>query len=94
MKKLVAVLALVVAIASAASAQADAHTYLDYLHTHGGPAWPDGNMVSGGLHLCDLMRSGMSPQEAVGSLGVFGGAFATPVVVEAAQHELCPDTLR
>ena len=79
---------------AAAPAHADANSYLDYLHSHSGPAWPDGNMVSGGLHICQLMSAGMSPQDAVASLGIGGAMFATPVVMHAARHELCPHTLR
>lgn len=83
------------AIATAPSAAADADSYLAYLASKGvhpiGTMTP-GNLVNGGLQMCSLMRSGMTPEQAAGSLGILSGVLGAPAV-EAAQHELCPDTL-
>jgi hypothetical protein len=76
-------------------AQADADSYLARLSANGvnpiGTMTP-GNLVAGGLQMCNLMRSGMSPQDAANSLGILSGVLGVPAV-DAAQHELCPDTL-
>jgi hypothetical protein len=83
------------ALLSAPMAHADADSYLARLSANGvnpiGTMTP-GNLVAGGLQMCNLMRSGMSPQDAAGSLGILSGVLGVPAV-DAAQHELCPDTL-
>jgi hypothetical protein len=83
------------ALFAAPTAQADADSYLARLSANGvnpiGTMTP-GNLVAGGLRMCDLMRSGMSPQDAANSLGILSGVLGVPAV-DAAQHELCPDTL-
>jgi hypothetical protein len=87
--------ATVIGIAVAPAASADADSYLAYLSSKGvnpiGTMTP-GNLVIGGFRMCELIHSGMSPQDAAGSMGLFAGMLGAPVV-EAAQHELCPDTL-
>ena len=98
MKKLVATcfVGWCIAVALAAPATADADSYLARLAANGvnpiGTMTP-GSLVNGGLQMCSLMRAGMSPQDAAGSLGILAGVLGTPAV-DAAQHELCPDTLK
>src|SRR4051812_37372063 len=93
--QLVAAALAVGALLSAPTVQADDQSYLDRLAANGvqpiGTMTP-GNLVAGGLQMCSLMRSGMSPQDAANSLGVLSGVLGVPAV-DAAQHELCPDTL-
>jgi hypothetical protein len=83
------------ALSSAPIAQADDQSYLDRLAANGVhpiATMTPGNLVAGGLQMCNLMRSGMSPQDAANSLGILSGVLGVPAV-DAAQHELCPDTL-
>lgn len=84
------------AVGVSAPATADADSYLARLSANGvnpiGTMTP-GNLVAGGLQMCNLMHSGMSPQDAAASLGVLAGVLGGPAV-DAAQHELCPDTLK
>jgi hypothetical protein len=95
MKAFVISVAIAAAVFSASPAQADADTYLARLSANGvnpiGTMTP-GNLVAGGLQMCNLMRAGMSPEQAAGSLGILAGVLGGPAV-DAAQHELCPDTL-
>jgi hypothetical protein len=44
-----------------------------------------------GLKVCEALRAGVTPQQTFGNFGVFTG-FA-PVIVDLAQHDLCPETL-
>jgi hypothetical protein len=79
---------------SAAVAHADANSYLDYLASHHiatGLNTPGFN-VSAGLHACDMLHAGLSPQQVIASDPTAIGV-DIPGVVDAAQHELCPDTL-
>lgn len=84
--------AVVLGVIVAAPAHADDQTYLDYLgdnHIATG-LMNDGTKVGLGHILCDQIRGGMSPELAAQQPrgGVDGHG-----VVDAAQHELCPDTL-
>ena len=87
--------AVAVALVTAGPANADADSYLAYLSQLGVNPFATvtaGGLVTGGLNMCNLLRSGMSPQDAANSMGMLSGVLGVPVV-EAAQHELCPDTL-
>src|SRR3954467_11209333 len=88
------------AIAAAAismpAAHADEQGYLDELASQGVHPFftmTAGNLVNGGMQMCNLMRSGMSPQDAANSLGILSGVLGVPAA-SAAQHQLCPDTMR
>jgi hypothetical protein len=94
-KVLVGMAAAAASVVLAAPVHADADTYLAYLSGKGvNPIWTmtPGNLVSEGLRMCERMRAGMTPQDAAGSLGIFAGTLGA-AMVDAAQHELCPDTL-
>ena len=75
----------------AAPARCDANSYLDYLNSHGTFVYEfnDAIKVEYGLRACYMLHAGMSPEQiaAVPSPSDARG------IVDAAQHELCPDTL-
>jgi hypothetical protein len=84
--------ALGVALSSAPAAHADVKGYLNYLashHINTALNTPKTNIYYG-LRVCDLLREGVTPtqitQQAVSPADM-------PGIIEAAQHELCPDTL-
>jgi Protein of unknown function (DUF732) len=82
------------ALIAAPTAHADANSYLAYLSAHGvQPNYftNESNLVSGGLQACSKLHAGMSPEQAA-NMGILTGALGAPIV-DAAQHELCPDTL-
>jgi len=82
-----------VALVAAAPVHADANSYLDYLASHhiNTPPHSPPLLVMDGLRNCQLLHAGMTPEQIV---------LGTPSLqdergmLEAAQHELCPDTLR
>jgi len=82
-----------VALVAAAPVHADANSYLDYLASHhiNTPPHSPPLLVMDGLRNCQLLHAGMTPEQIV---------LGTPSLqdergmIEAAQHELCPDTLR
>ncbi len=80
-------------VAWAPDAHADANSYLAYLQSHGintalnSPA----KNLQAGFYACDALHAGQTPDQVAGSqpfnfVDVRG-------VIDAAQHELCPDTL-
>ena len=81
------------ALVAAAPVHADANSYLDYLASHhiNTPPHSPPLLVMDGLRNCQLLHAGMTPEQIV---------LGTPSLqdergmIEAAQHELCPDTLR
>jgi len=78
-------------VATASPAHCDANSYLAYLNSHGTRvmAFDDATKVSYGLHACEMLHAGMTPDQIAAGLSpsdVRG-------IVDAAQHELCPDTL-
>jgi hypothetical protein len=79
------------ALMAVAPAQADANSYLAYLASHGTRvmAFDDATKVSYGLKACELLHSGMTPDQ-IGSMVSPSDARG---IVDAAEHELCPDTL-
>jgi hypothetical protein len=79
------------AVVLAASAHADGNQYLADLAVHGVPMVSQGNALDQGLKVCDALRSGVTPQQTFGNFGFFTGY--APVIVDLAQHDLCPETL-
>lgn len=94
LKTIVAALGFTLLLATTASpdARADTASFLDYYHSHGGAPWPDASLIAGGYKVCAAMRAGMTHDEAVAA-SERGTPVAFAVAVDAAQHELCPDTL-
>lgn len=102
MKKIIAAsaLALVATLGSVGTAHADDQTYLaDLSNNHVGtgimsvPPWGNPSiLVQLGHMMCDRMRGGMSPADAAQlprGPGIDGMG-----IVGAAQHDICPDTLK
>lgn len=84
--------AIAIAVATAAPARADDQSFLADLRDHGVPIITSpAQMIGGGYTVCAEMRNGMSPEIGAQQWGVLNGW--GPVIVDAAQHELCPDTL-
>lgn len=80
------------ALMIAAPAHADDQSYLDVLHSNGWvpqspPEVMQDRQLRGGHMVCVELRGGMTKQDITQGDGDFG------LLVEAAQHELCPDTL-
>jgi Protein of unknown function (DUF732) len=79
-------------LSGAAPASADAQSYLAYIRDHQintafrSDAW----LVKSGMNACDLLHSGMTVDQITQGLS-FADAHG---LTDAAQHELCPDTLR
>jgi hypothetical protein len=88
MKRLLYVAA---AIVVSAPARADGNQYLADLAAHGVPMVSQGNALDQGLKLCAAMRAGVTPEPTFGNFGVFTGY--APVIIDLAQHDLCPETL-
>lgn len=88
--------AMCVGIAFAAPAHADDASYLDYLRSHGQnvstyvPA--NNDWVTAGHFACARLRAGENPAQAANH-PQHPFKENGPLVVEAAQHELCPDQL-
>ena len=82
------------ALMVAAPAHADDQSFLNYLEAHGQSttAWPysPGKFVMIGQMICTNIHSGADPLAGASPID---RATWGPVGVEAAQHELCPDTL-
>lgn len=92
MKKVIAALGLsATALVSAPSSHADTQGYLSYLSDRGVVSFSPSNLVLAGNMSCEKLHAGQSPADAANNpMALMWGA----VIVEAAQHELCPDTLR
>lgn len=86
-----ALLAAAVLVLSCGVAHADDQSYLQYLNDHGTRvmAFNDATRIAYGYQACGEMRNGMSIDAIAGSSPVSDGRG----IAEAAQHELCPDTL-
>ncbi|ORV72862.1 DUF732 domain-containing protein [Mycolicibacter hiberniae] len=83
-------------IFGAAPAQADEKSYLSYLESHGfkyqnspGLTTPAGAVQFGGI-ICQNLRRGRPAKDRFGTKVADG---VTKVMIDAAQKELCPDTL-
>jgi hypothetical protein len=67
--------------------------YLAEIAEEGVPVKPPNGALQVGHWACHDLRLGMSPEEVIAThFGVFGPAWG-PIIVDAAQHHLCPDTL-
>jgi Protein of unknown function (DUF732) len=81
-------------IATASPAHADDQSFLNYLEAHGQSttAWPysPGKFVMVGHMICTNLHSGADPLAGASPID---RATWGQIGVEAAQHELCPDTL-
>lgn len=90
--------ALAIAVCSltggAGVAQADDESYLAYLRDHGynWPPVPPGAQLNGGRIICDALRGGQTPEQVAASYNRFPSIMPAGWI-EAAQHELCPETL-
>lgn len=75
-------------------AHADENGYLNQLNQSGVPMANPAGALMGGRMVCDNLHHGMTPEQVASPLqfGLMAG-FA-PAIVDAAQHQLCPDTLR
>ncbi len=85
--------ALVAALmAVAPPAHADYDSFYKYLEDHGTMRFEfPGGLFSNAAQMCQMLRGGASPDDirrmSFGAMDVAG-------VLDAAQHEICPDTLR
>jgi len=80
-------------LVAAAPAHADANSYLDYRESHQANTPPHSPplLVMDGLRDCQLLHAGMTPEQIVQGTPSLQDVRG---MIEAAQHELCPDTLR
>lgn len=94
MKLAIGTAAAAVSVVLASTAQADDQSFLNYLESHGQSttAFPysPGKFLMVGRMICDNLHSGADP--LAGASFIDRGTWGQ-VGVEAAQHELCPDTL-
>ncbi len=81
---------------TAAPAHADDKSYLSYLESHGfkyqnspGLTTPSGAVKFGQI-ICENLRRGRPAKDRFGTKVAAG---ISKVVIDAAQHEMCPDTL-
>jgi hypothetical protein len=96
-------------IALAPAARADQQDYHDYLQSHGVPPAPTSqweHFDAAGRFMCTEMRNGMTPEQIVSQytggynshyINPYDGGFIRPyaqMVVDAAQYNMCPDTIR
>jgi hypothetical protein len=81
------------AIGSASQAHADADSYIRYLNDHNifVPGINDAVRISRGSQVCTQLHNGMTPQQILDANPIV--YFDLRGVIDAAQHELCPDTL-
>jgi hypothetical protein len=80
-------------LAMAAPAHADGDSYIRYLNDHGTfvPGINDAVRISRGSQVCTSLHNGMTPQQVLDANPIV--YFDLRGVIDAAQHELCPDTL-
>jgi hypothetical protein len=84
---------LMTTLAVAAPAHADGDSYIRYLNDHGTfvPGINDAVRISRGVKVCIDIHNGMTAQQEVDANPIV--YFDLRGVIDAAQHELCPDTL-
>lgn len=81
-----------VGVVVAAPAGADDQAFIADLNARGVPQLiPPAREIGGGYQVCGMMRNGMSPEVAAQQFGMLNQW--GPTIVDAAQHDLCPDTL-
>jgi hypothetical protein len=78
--------------AAAPAAHADTQSYLAYIRAHqiNTGIQTDAWLVKSGMNACDLLHAGMTVDQITQGLSFVDAHGLT----DAAQHELCPDTLR
>lgn len=81
-------------LGAAGTASADEQSYLDYLFSHGWTYHYDvssaTSAIKGGHIICDNIRWNGGPRNGVNP---FMAASLDDLMIEAAQHELCPESL-
>ncbi|WP_409428819.1 DUF732 domain-containing protein [Mycobacterium sp. SMC-11] len=82
---------------TAGVAQADDQSFLNYIHDNGVPmnapmGVGDASHLMAGDMICRMLRTGHTPAD-LPFLGLVQEQYK-PQLVEGAQHELCPDTLK
>lgn len=81
------------ALIGAAPTHADGDSYIRYLDDHEifVPGPNDGAKIGRGVEVCIELRKGMTPQQIIDADPIV--FFDHRGMIDAAQHELCPDTL-
>lgn len=87
MKKILVALGMAVALAVAAPATADNESFLRALEAQGVPSTGNGVLASGYL-MCSRLQNGASREIVLSEFEFF-----SEQILDAAQQELCPDTL-
>ncbi len=85
--------AIAAALVATTPASADADGYIRYLNDHNifVPGINDAVRISRGSQVCTSLHNGMTPQQVIDANPIV--YFDLRGVIDAAQHELCPDTL-
>jgi Protein of unknown function (DUF732) len=85
--------AVAAALIAAAPAHADGDSYIRYLNDHNifVPGINDAVRISRGSQVCTSLHNSMTPQQIIDANPIV--YFDLRGVIDAAQHELCPDTL-
>jgi len=92
MKLILAALAIPTAVLLAAPAHADGDSFYKYIDDHGIMRYEfPGGLLATGLQMCQMLHAGQTPEQVRGMGGL--AIMDTAGVLDAAQHELCPDTL-
>ncbi|MGO9352471.1 MAG: DUF732 domain-containing protein [Mycobacterium sp.] len=92
----IAATATALGLATAGPAHADENGYVAELSAHGVPMFAGPNRaILAGYQICGQLRDGASP-EIVASQYQYNWILApfAPTVIDSAQRQLCPDTLR
>jgi ABC-type sugar transport system substrate-binding protein len=78
-------------LATASAARADDQSYLAYLNAHATffPALNDSVRIYAGQQVCNMLHQGQTPEQIAST----PGPADQRGIVDAARHELCPDTL-
>ncbi len=88
----IAAITILIGAIVAAPAHADDQASIADLNARGVPQLiPPAREIGGGYQVCGMMRNGMSPEVAAQQFGMLNQW--GPAIVDAAQHDLCPDTL-
>lgn len=86
------VLAAGLLLGAAPMAHADRDSFMQYIRDRqiNTAHYPEANIVASGIRACEVMRQGMNADEISQGLSIVDARG----IADAAQHELCPDTLR
>jgi hypothetical protein len=90
-------LACLASVAGAGAAHADSNGYITELQGAGVPILGlegPGRYINAGYTICTMLRAGETPEVAANSSGFGQLYFWKMQLVTAAQHNLCPDTLK